>query len=128
VQRTSEAAWWRARSRPATPQASPTLAPAGEFSAKRAYADVQRMAGGGPTVTACLLSAMSYYGSLAVMGAGGGALIALLLHQRWPGSRVVALTAGAVPALLVLVLGVGGWVYSASQTAWRWCSCLFSLA
>ena len=34
-------------------------------------------------VTAWLLPAMSYYGSLAVIAAGGGALIALLLRQRW---------------------------------------------
>jgi hypothetical protein len=58
-------------------------------------------------VTAWLLPAMSYYGSLAVIGAGGGALIALLLRQRLPGWSVVALTAGAVPGVLVLVLG--GW-------------------
>jgi hypothetical protein len=58
-------------------------------------------------VTAWLLPAMSYYGSLVVIGAGGGVLIALLLRERWPGWSVVALTAGAVPTVLVLVLG--GW-------------------
>jgi hypothetical protein len=79
-------------------------------------------------VTAWLLSAMSYYGSLAVI-AGGGGLIALLLRQPWPGWSVVALTAGAVPALWCWYRAVGGcWVCSASQTARRWCSCLFSLA
>jgi hypothetical protein len=56
-------------------------------------------------VTAWLLPAMSYYGLLAVIGAAGGALIALLLRPRRPGWSVVALTAGAAPGVLILVLG-----------------------
>jgi hypothetical protein len=44
-------------------------------------------------VTASLLPAMSYYGSLATAAAGGGALIALLLRERLPIWSVVALAA-----------------------------------
>ena len=56
-------------------------------------------------VTAWLLPAMSYYGSLAAAAAGIGALVALLIRERRPGWRVVALTAGAVPGTVLLVMG-----------------------
>ena len=56
-------------------------------------------------VTAWLLPAMSYYGSLAAAAAGGGALIALLLGWRRPVWSVVALTAGAIPGTVLLVQG-----------------------
>jgi Peptidase family M28 len=56
-------------------------------------------------VTAWLLPAMSYYGLFAVIGAAGGALIALSLRPRRQGWRVVALTAGAASGVLILVLG-----------------------
>jgi hypothetical protein len=56
-------------------------------------------------VSAWLLPAMSYYGSLAAAAAGGGALIALLLRERRPGWSVVALAAGALPGVLLFVQG-----------------------
>jgi hypothetical protein len=56
-------------------------------------------------VTASLLPAMSYYGSLATAAAGGGALIALLLRERRPIWSVVALAAGAIPGVLLFVQG-----------------------
>jgi hypothetical protein len=56
-------------------------------------------------VTAWLLPAMSYYGSLAATAAGGGTLIALLLRERRPVWSVVALAAGAVPGVLLFVQG-----------------------
>jgi hypothetical protein len=56
-------------------------------------------------VTAWLLPAMSYYGSLAAAAAGIGALIALLVRDRRLGWSVVALTAGAVPGSVVLIMG-----------------------
>jgi hypothetical protein len=55
-------------------------------------------------ITAWLLPAMSYYGSLAA-AAGGGALIALLLGSRRPVWSVVALTVGAIPGTVLLVQG-----------------------
>jgi hypothetical protein len=48
---------------------------------------------------------MSYYGSLSAAAAGAGGLIALLICERRPGWSVVALTAGAVPGSVLLVLG-----------------------
>ncbi len=56
-------------------------------------------------VTAWLLPATSYYGSLSAAAAGIGALIALLIRDRRPGWSVVALTAGAVPGTVLLVMG-----------------------
>jgi hypothetical protein len=56
-------------------------------------------------VTAWLLPATSYYGSLSAAAAGAGALIALLISNRRPGWCVVALTAGAVPGAVLLVVG-----------------------
>jgi Peptidase family M28 len=56
-------------------------------------------------VTAGLLPAMSYYGSLAAVTAGAGALIALLIRGRRPGWSVVALAVGAAPGVVILVLG-----------------------
>jgi hypothetical protein len=56
-------------------------------------------------VTASLLPAMSYYGSLATAAACGGALIALLLRERRPIWSVVALAAGALPGVLLFVQG-----------------------
>jgi hypothetical protein len=56
-------------------------------------------------VTAWLLPAMSYYGSLAAAAAGVGALIALLIRDRRFGWNVVALAAGAVPGTVVLIMG-----------------------
>jgi hypothetical protein len=47
---------------------------------------------------------MSYYGSLAAAAAGIGALIALLVRDRRLGWSVVALTAGAVPGSVVLIM------------------------
>jgi hypothetical protein len=58
-------------------------------------------------VTAGLLPAMSYYGSLAAVAAGGGALIALLIRERWPAWSVVALVVGAAPGVVVLVMSGG---------------------
>jgi hypothetical protein len=55
-------------------------------------------------VTAALLPAMSYYGSLAAVAAGGGALIALLIRERWPAWSVVVLVVGAAPGVVVLVM------------------------
>jgi hypothetical protein len=56
-------------------------------------------------VTAWLLPAMSYYGSLSAAAAGVGALIALLIRDRRFGWSVVALTAGAVPGAVLLIMG-----------------------
>ncbi len=56
-------------------------------------------------VTAALLPAMSYYGSLSAVAAGAGALIALLVRDRRFGWSVVALTAGAVPGTVLLIMG-----------------------
>lgn len=56
-------------------------------------------------VTAWLLPAMSYYGSLVVIGAGGPARTAAPPART--GWSVVALALGTVPGVLVLVLG--GW-------------------
>ena len=56
-------------------------------------------------VTAFLLPAMSYYGSLAAAVAGIGALIALLIRERRPGWSVVALTVGAVPGTVMFIMG-----------------------
>jgi len=55
--------------------------------------------------TAWLLPSMSYYGSLSAAAAGVGMLIALLVRGRRPGWSVVALTAGAVPGTVLLVMG-----------------------
>jgi hypothetical protein len=48
---------------------------------------------------------MSYYGSLSAVAAGVGALIALLVRDRRFGWSVVALTAGAVPGTVLLIMG-----------------------
>jgi hypothetical protein len=56
-------------------------------------------------VSAWLLPEMSYYGSLAAAAAGAGALIAILIRDRRFGWSVVALTAGAVPGTVLLIMG-----------------------
>ena len=56
-------------------------------------------------ISAWLLPAMSYYGSLAAAAAGAGALIAILIRDRRFGWSVVALTAGAVPGTVLLIMG-----------------------
>lgn len=54
---------------------------------------------------AWLMPGLSYYGALPAAAAAGGGLSALLIGEQRSGWRVVALTGGAVPGVLLLILG-----------------------
>lgn len=58
-------------------------------------------------VAAALLPALSYYGSVPATFAAAGAVTALMISERWPRWAVVALTVGAAPGAVVLVVGGG---------------------
>jgi hypothetical protein len=59
-------------------------------------------------VTAWLAPGLSYYGSLPVAAAACGWLVAITIDERWAVWRVVALTAGAAPGVLILIVGATG--------------------
>lgn len=58
-------------------------------------------------VTAALLPALSYYGALPAIFAAVGAMVGLAIGDRRPGWAIVALTVGAAPGAVVLLLGGG---------------------
>jgi hypothetical protein len=59
-------------------------------------------------VTACLAPGLSYYGSLSTTAASCGGLVALMIDERRAVWRVVALTAGAAPGVVILIVGATG--------------------
>jgi hypothetical protein len=56
-------------------------------------------------VTVWLAPGLSYYGSLPVAAAASGGLVALRIDEKRAAWRVVALTAGAAPGVLILSVG-----------------------
>jgi hypothetical protein len=58
-------------------------------------------------VTAWLAPGLSYYGSLSAAAACGG-LVALMIDEKRTAWRVIALTAGAAPGVLILIVGATG--------------------
>ena len=55
--------------------------------------------------TAWLAPGLSYYGSLSAVAAACGCLVALTIDEKRAAWRVVALTAGAAPGVLILIVG-----------------------
>jgi hypothetical protein len=56
-------------------------------------------------VTAWLTPGLSYYGSLSAAAAACGGLVALMINKKRAAWQVVALTAGAAPGVLILIVG-----------------------
>jgi hypothetical protein len=57
---------------------------------------------------ALLAPGLSYYGSISTAGAACGGLIALMIDERRAAWRVGALTAGAAPGVVILIVGATG--------------------
>jgi hypothetical protein len=60
--------------------------------------------------TAWLAPGLSYYGSLPAAAAACGCLVALMIDEKRAAWRVVALTAGMVPGVLILIVGATGFL------------------